>query len=709
MPTRCPRLLALLFLVQLAFPAAADDKGRAAEFMIKELESLNQLSPLGRLLYKEDDKDRDGLEYCTDSMRFAEDGEFRQALREASKSFYLGGNSGKSYVKSIGIRNMALAYSYANDLVNAERMAKIIITDYSNEGLQVIAPAYKVMGDVRLRQARYTEAIEFYTKGQKSSPSWMSRMFLASLARTYALTQQYDKARLFYEQASENADIKPESWASDRLVGTFGKPGAWLLPSLLRGRAELAYLQGKHDEAIALYDSIKEVDEGDAYQQVWVHAGKARALWAKGSKPAALMEMNQAITLVETLRAQFRSEEIKIGLFSNLQDVLDEAIDMYMAQGQPEQAFRISEKSRARTLLDMVRNRVSLSSGSAVFSDPTRNVADLKQIQAVLPANTAMVVYHSNPLRTYAWVIRKDDIKSFTVPETRTSLEQKIRQFRVQIIQRDNITASSQALYQLLIQPLSIKKNENIVVVPHKALHFLPFQALQSSDGFLIETNQIRQAPSASLLALKKPSAPLNKQFLGLGNPKLSSPQYDLPGAQTEVETIAQLFSAPRVYVREKATRKRVTEEAPSSQILHIAAHAEMDEVDPLYSRILLSQQGEKMKDKDLEAKDIYHMDLHNTALVVLSACSSGLGNVTGGDEIIGFTRSFISAGASQVVVSLWDVEDNSTAALMKMFYQSAQKVDLATAMQQAQRTLLKDPQTRHPYFWAAFNLVGTL
>ena len=704
-----PRVAVLLVLLNLALPAAADDKNRAAEFMVNELESLNQLSAFGRLLYKEDDNNRNGLEYCTDSMRFAEEGEFRQSLREASKTLYFGENAGKSYVMSIGIRNMALAYSYANDLVNAERMAKIIIADYPREGLQVVAPAYKVLGDVRIRQARYSEAIDYYNQGLKTSPVWMYRMFQASLARSYALSGQYDKAREFYAKASEDADIKPESWPTERLVGTFGKPGSWLLPSLLRGRAELAFLQGKHDEAIALYDSIKEVDEGDSYQQVLVHAGKARALWAKGNKPFALTEMNLAIALVEKLRAQFRSEEIKIGLFSNVQDVFDEAIDMYIVEGRHEQAFLISEKSRARTLLDMVRNRVSLSTGTAVFADPTRSVADLKQIQAGLAANTALVVYHSNPARTYAWIIRKDSIKNVTLPEGRAGLEQKIRQLQKQITQRENVDNNSKVLHQILISPLALKKNEDVIFVPHKALHFLPFQALLGPDGYLIENHQIRQAPSASLLVLKKSTSVPKGQFLALGNPKLASERYDLPGAQAEVEAIALLFSAPKVYVREKATRNRVTEEGPASQIVHIAAHAEMDEVDPLYSRILLSQQGSKVKGKDLEAKDIYQMNLHNTSLVVLSACSSGLGNVVGGDEIIGFTRSFISAGVAQVVVSLWDVEDNATAALMKTFYQSAQKIDLAASMQQAQRTLLKDPQTRHPYFWAAFNLVGTL
>ena len=144
MPSLFPRIALLLVLLNFALPATADDKSRAAEFMVNELESLNQLSAFGRLLYKEDDNSRNGLEYCTDSMRFAEEGEFRQSLREASKTLYFGENAGKSYVMSIGIRNMALAYSYANDLVNAERMAKVIIAEYSREGDQVVAPAYKV-------------------------------------------------------------------------------------------------------------------------------------------------------------------------------------------------------------------------------------------------------------------------------------------------------------------------------------------------------------------------------------------------------------------------------------------------------------------------------------------------------------------------------------------------------------------------------------
>lgn len=706
MITNTTRIIALLMLLQITLPAAAEDK--SAVLMVQELESLNQFSAYGRQLYQDDVDKRKGLEYCSVSLQFAEEGEFRYALREASKTIYLGKENSKSYVVGVGTRNLAMAYSYANDLVNAERLAKIALDEYGSEGPAVMAPVYKVLGDVRMRQARYAEATDFYNKGLGWSQTWMEPMFLASLARSYALTKQFDKASEYYDKATEQAENLPPNNRSNGIVGTFGKPGAWMEPTLLRGKAELAYLQGNYDKAIMLYDAVKQAAGEDAYQDVWIYTGKARALWAKGDKPAALSAIEQAVARAEAMRAQFRSEEIKIGLFSNVQDVFDEAIDMYMAEGKSEQALLISEKSRARALLDMVRNRVSLSNGTDAFADPMRKVASLKDIQATVPAKSALVVYHSNPKRTYVWVIRKDGVKSVTLEKGRSGLANMVRQLQQQIRQRGDTNTPTKELYQLLIAPLALKKNESIIIVPHKALHFLPFQALQGPGGYLIEAHQLRQIPSASMLALKKNSTTGKAGLLALGNPKLASPEYDLPGAQAEVEAIAKLYPAPKVFLREKATRSRVLEDGPGSQIIHIAAHAEVDEIDPLRSRILLSPDAIDNKRDDLEANDIYQIDLHNTALVVLSACRSGLGSVTGGDEIFGFTRTFISAGADQVMVSLWDVEDKSTATLMQDFYKTAQKSDMAAALQHAQLAVLKNPEYREPLFWAGFNLIGT-
>ena len=94
--------------------------------------------------------------------------------------------------------------------------------------------------------------------------------------------------------------------------------------------------------------------------------------------------------------------------------------------------------------------------------------------------------------------------------------------------------------------------------------------------------------------------------------------------------------------------------------------------------------------------------------MVTLSACESGLGRIARGDEILGFTRSFFTAGASALFVSLWPVADDSTELLMSTLYKElASGQEAVVAMQTAQVAVLKREKFAHPFFWAPFNLVG--
>jgi len=114
----------------------------------------------------------------------------------------------------------------------------------------------------------------------------------------------------------------------------------------------------------------------------------------------------------------------------------------------------------------------------------------------------------------------------------------------------------------------------------------------------------------------------------------------------------------------------------------------------------------------DLEAHEIYRLDLRRVGLVTLSACDTGRGLVSRGDEIWGFTRSFLGAGAPALVVSLWPVEDQATEQLMGRFYTSlrgggASRGVTREALRAAQLELLREARTAHPFFWAPFVLVG--
>jgi CHAT domain-containing protein len=158
--------------------------------------------------------------------------------------------------------------------------------------------------------------------------------------------------------------------------------------------------------------------------------------------------------------------------------------------------------------------------------------------------------------------------------------------------------------------------------------------------------------------------------------------------------------------VQRDATKLTFKKNANMSAVLHVAAHAEVDDVDPLFSRILLANDGQ---DRGLlEAREVYGIDMHSVSLVTLSACESGLGKVLKGDEIVGFTRSFLSAGASSMVASLWPVADDSTEALMTRLYQSmTEGADLMDSMRNAQMDVQKKRRFAHPFFWAPFNVIG--
>ena len=116
---------------------------------------------------------------------------------------------------------------------------------------------------------------------------------------------------------------------------------------------------------------------------------------------------------------------------------------------------------------------------------------------------------------------------------------------------------------------------------------------------------------------------------------------------------------------RADATEEKVKALSPTHDVLHFATHAELSKDDPLSSAVLLAKGGGE--DGRLEVREIFGMDL-TASLVVLSACETGLGALSGGDELVGLTRAFIYAGSPSVVASLWKVDDASTAQLMAAF-----------------------------------------
>jgi len=662
-----------------------------ASLKAREAESLTRLTAEGKSLYADDGRNWGAI--CAEARQLADDGRFREAVRMASKALFLGESQRDNRAQAYARRDLSLAYSYAGQLERALEYAEQSSKLAGNWLPEVAMVVHKVIGDVHLRRGNAAQAISSYETALRHSTGTWRNFVLISLANANSAAGHFEKARTLLADAQSSRSKSQRSLIS-------------------RARAQLALAESKVDEALKLFSDALNASAGNdaAYEQFWALDGIARAHLAKGDKPAAIKAYLQAVEVADRVRTQFRNEEFKSGLFGDMRQVFDQATSLLAESGDAERAWEISERGRGRALLDMVRNRVNTGTGASAFVDTHSSPSSIADLRVHLPDDTAVVQYHVLSDRVIAWVIRKGSSGLFNIPIRRELLVQNVELFRAAILNRRTSTDDRGAeLYRQLISPLELKPGESLVIVPHDALHYVPFQALPIGSEYLVERHPISYAPSAGTLhaLLLRPQMSHAPTMLAFGNPDLGSPQWDLPGAQREVENLKAKFPAAEVFTRKEATKTRMLGVASKYRIVHVAAHAELDAVDPLFSRIRLASTDRSSG--DLEAHEVYAMDLSQSAMVVLSACDSGLGRVSNGDEIWGFTRAFLGAGAASLVVSLWPVDDEPTERMMMRFYEDASKAtDRRVALRQAQLELLKDAKTRDPFFWAPFTLVGS-
>ena len=264
-----------------------------------------------------------------------------------------------------------------------------------------------------------------------------------------------------------------------------------------------------------------------------------------------------------------------------------------------------------------------------------------------------------------------------------------------------------QDLHHKIFAPLRhIIHTHNITIVPHGALHYLPFAALRSEDTYLVERYTLRVLPSVSVLKFltRQEARQIGNLFI-VGNPDCGDPKYDLPFAQDEALALKQLVAGSKVVLRQEATETAVKEYGSRFQKIHVACHGNFNADEALHSGLLLS--ADENNDGLLTVSELYDMRL-NADLVTLSACETALGKVANGDDVVGFTRGFLYAGANSIVSSLWKVDDRATALLMQEFYKNLGKTDKRRALRNAQ-LFIKNEYHPHPFFWAAFQLTGAV
>jgi CHAT domain-containing protein len=682
-----------LSLTTGSFVAAAPAV-QLASVRAHDAETAAQIASNGALLYNSDESKRDWKSYCHGARLLANQGNFRQAVREASKAFYLGEKqSGGSFAKAHAARDLAYAYSLAGDLDNAGQWAQAAlryarVSNSTRDTATVVGPVQKVIGDIELRRGQPAKAIAAYEEAIKLGDENFKSQALASMANAEIASRNFERARQLFREAEKGADPT-------------------LVSYIRRGEAELALAEGKLPEALQLFNT--GATTADDYNRVWAFRGAAVAQKRLKQTKSAIESYKQALKVAGALRGKFHSEEFKTGFFGQLQTVYDEATELLVESGAIAEALEASEQGRARAMLDLIRGRVQVAgsgTGNAVV-DPVGKAETAASIQATLADKQALVVYHSVADKTFVWTISKASLKVVTLKAGRGEIEKKVRRFRELIEKKSpGTTAAASELYTLLVAPAKIAEGESVVFVPHKSLHLLPFHALRGAKGWLVQERAVGTVPSASaLVSLQMQRGAGQLSMLALGNPTSGGGDQPLPGAENEVRKISSIVKGSEAFFGKDATKARFMSRSPASNIIHIAAHSTVDDLDPLYSIVRLASSANG--GGDLEAHEVYRMNLAATRMVVLSACDSGGGRISAGEEFWGFQRTFLGAGVRTLLLSHWPVYDDSTAQLMEHFYAHLQTDSPIGALRKAQLELMKTPRFADPVHWASFMVVG--
>lgn len=254
------------------------------------------------------------------------------------------------------------------------------------------------------------------------------------------------------------------------------------------------------------------------------------------------------------------------------------------------------------------------------------------------------------------------------------------------------------SFHKLLIEPVApyIADKNCLCIVPYGILHHVPFPALKSDNGYLIEGYRLSFAPSASILKFS-----LENEEKAGKDKVIFADVHSLYFAEKEAREIVNLYPDTKLYLGNQVSIEKVRNLRGRFRFVHFATHGEFSIEAPLFSHLKLMPEGDR-----LEVREIFNLDLP-ASLITLSACETGLSKLTSGDELIGLSNAFIYAGASSLIVSLWKVDDKSTSELMRSFYENLGKTTKDEALRRAQLYMIKDKVYNIPYFWATFILVG--
>lgn len=520
-----------------------------------------------------------------------------------------------------------------------------------------------------------------------SATLWLKGSIWNTLGLMYRTLGRWDDATMCYHQdlaiCRERGDRLGEALSYGNLGEIYQKRGKDTWPTALR----------TYHQALQIIRTFN-----DQYQELEVLANLGFLHEEMGDPSQALTYYGQAISLIETMRVGVTSESGRAGFLATMVETYARGVLLSISTGQLERAFNYVERARARAFLDMLdagSEQVARKLAAAPIS--------LAQVQAALPPDALLLEYFTTgllevprqtgrgrdpqrhrfpPEKTLLFAITRDQIEVYDANLSPNALRPRHGRSVVEL--HFLLPEMRRKLYMWLIQPVAhlVDGMERVYLVPHGPLHCIPFQALLAPDGDTLLREHgphLIYGPSATVLfrSRQAPQEPAQESCLAVAYNGTGADR--LYFAEAEATSIARLMDGQSV-VGPTPKKNLLYHHGRHYRFLHLSCHGTFDPEHPLASALHLSP------DEDLTTLDILsHLRLR-CDLVSLSACESGLSRVWRGDELVGFVRAFMAAGASSLVCTLWRVDEGSTRLLMEEFYQRVRAgVAFGPALQLAQ------------------------
>jgi CHAT domain-containing protein/tetratricopeptide (TPR) repeat protein len=405
-------------------------------------------------------------------------------------------------------------------------------------------------------------------------------------------------------------------------------------------------------------------------------------------------------------------------------DILTEQADsaeLAVAGGDPAghdaARFLRTRLEEARTAYDdwLARASTALSPRAAAAGGLRLSVPALA---AVLSTDEALLAYRIGADSLVVFTVSRGRTRTFTISASAGRLGARVRIAR-DLIERSRTRGDVRfevldSLHAMLIEPAeragALHGVRRLIVVADGVLTYLPFAALRDRRGrWLASRYVVATVPSAAaFLALRsqpQPAAAGGSSRLEVFAPLTGA----LPATAVEAREVARLMPGAIVRRDNQATPRTLSQALAQHGTVHLATHAELNRHNPLFSRI-------RLRDRDggaatLEVHEVLSLPVRSD-LVFLSGCETGLGAGAGGafeagEDYATLARAFHYAGATEVIATLWRVEDRGAAELARRFYRHYRRMSVAEALARTQRELMGDPQYGSPFYWAGYVLSG--